>query len=172
MLSNPFTIRWIVFISLYIIILGSILHFTYELSDQNNFVASFSATNESVWEHLKLLLYPTLLACLIQYGAIRSNNLGPGILAGLLVGMFTIIFLFYGYVGAISHPNSILVIDILIFIISGILTAIISTYIFSKSPLEKYVQLISWIGIVLLFIMFTVFTYKPPNVPILIPPPE
>ena len=31
------------------IILGTLLHFTYDWSGENNIIGSFSATNESVW---------------------------------------------------------------------------------------------------------------------------
>jgi glycerol uptake facilitator-like aquaporin len=40
--------------TLFIIFLGSALHFTYELSGKLAIVGAFSAVNESVWEHLKL----------------------------------------------------------------------------------------------------------------------
>ena len=38
----------------FIIILGSILHFTFEWSGSQVVVGVFSAVNESVWEHFKL----------------------------------------------------------------------------------------------------------------------
>ncbi len=41
---------------LVITILGSVLHFTYEWTGQNKFVAYFAAVNESTWEHIKLAL--------------------------------------------------------------------------------------------------------------------
>lgn len=172
MKSNPFTWKWIVFVSIFIIVLGSIFHFTYEWSGENEFVASFSATNESVWEHLKLLLYPTVIACLIVYGFTKGNNLGVGMFLGLFFAIFTIMFLFYTYVGAFTHPDTVLAIDILIFIISGIIAALVSTYIFSQEETEPFIQAISWVGLVTLFLLFTVFTYQPPDVPIFVPPPE
>lgn len=42
----------------FIILLGSLFHFTFELSDFNPVVGAFSAVNESVWEHLKLGFWP------------------------------------------------------------------------------------------------------------------
>ena len=41
----------------FISILGVLLHFTYEWSDDNRIVGLFSAVNESTWEHLKLLFF-------------------------------------------------------------------------------------------------------------------
>ena len=36
------------------VIIGTMLHFTFELSGNQPVVGVFSAVNESVWEHLKL----------------------------------------------------------------------------------------------------------------------
>ena len=47
-----------IFSTIFVMILGTLLHFTYEWSGGNLLVASFSAVNESTWEHLKLLFYP------------------------------------------------------------------------------------------------------------------
>ena len=38
----------------FIVFLGSFLHFTFELSGNNPVVALFSAVNESVWEHFEI----------------------------------------------------------------------------------------------------------------------
>ena len=45
---------------IFISVLGVLLHFTYEWSGNNPIVGLFSATNESTWEHLKLLFFPML----------------------------------------------------------------------------------------------------------------
>jgi hypothetical protein len=41
---------------LFVVIFGSLLHFTFEFSHYSKLVAYFSAVNESTWEHLKLAL--------------------------------------------------------------------------------------------------------------------
>ena len=43
---------------IFVAALGTLLHFTFEWSNQNRIVAFFSAVNESMWEHLKLLVFP------------------------------------------------------------------------------------------------------------------
>ena len=52
--------------TLFIIFLGSAFHFTYELSGRVAVIGAFSAVNESVWEHLKLPFWPSLLWMLIE----------------------------------------------------------------------------------------------------------
>ena len=44
----------------FIILLGSALHFTYELSGESPIVGVFSAVNESVWEHMKIAFSPQI----------------------------------------------------------------------------------------------------------------
>lgn len=48
------------------IILGTILHFTFEWSGNNAFIGTFSSVNESTWEHLKLVFYPMLFTAIIR----------------------------------------------------------------------------------------------------------
>ena len=56
-----------IFSVIFTFILGTLLHFTYQLSGRNEIVGLFSAVNESVWEHLKLLYFPMLLTKTISF---------------------------------------------------------------------------------------------------------
>ena len=75
------------FSMIFAFILGILLHFTYELSNKNMLVAAFSAINESVWEHLKLLFFPMLLTTIIGYFYIEKNT--PNFLCSKLIGIIT-----------------------------------------------------------------------------------
>ena len=57
---------------LFISILGVLLHFTYEWSDDNRIVGLFSAVNESTWEHMKLLAVPWVLWTIAECIGLRS----------------------------------------------------------------------------------------------------
>ena len=46
--------------NVFMIVLGTLMHFAYQLSNQNPIVGMFVPINESVWEHLKLLFFPGL----------------------------------------------------------------------------------------------------------------
>ena len=48
------------------VVLGTILHFLYDLTNQSVLVAPFSAVNESTFEHMKLMYFPMLIFSLIQ----------------------------------------------------------------------------------------------------------
>ena len=65
--------KWQIFASIFCLILGTILHFTYEWFNYNVIVGLFSTINESVWEHLKLLFYPMFFISIIGYFKIGRN---------------------------------------------------------------------------------------------------
>lgn len=48
-----------------VLIVGTLSHFVYEWSEKNRFTAAFFPTNESTWEHMKLLFFPMLTFVLI-----------------------------------------------------------------------------------------------------------
>jgi hypothetical protein len=57
----------------FIILLGSMLHFTFEWSGNQPIVGVFSAVNESVWEHLKIAFWPALLYLIFEYFKRKSH---------------------------------------------------------------------------------------------------
>ena len=83
--------------AIFVCIVGTLLHFTYEFFGEDIFIASFSAVNESVWEHLKLLFFPMLLTTIIGYFYIGEN--APNFLCsktlGIIISMLFIIVFFY-----------------------------------------------------------------------------
>ncbi len=70
-------------------ILGTCLHFTYELSGENNIIAIFSSVNESVWEHLKLVYFPMLITACIGYFIVKkeTNNYLFAQIIGIICSM-------------------------------------------------------------------------------------
>ena len=86
------------FIKIFIIIsiIGTLLHFTYEWSNNNFFIGLISAVNESTWEHLKLGFTPLFIFYIYDYYKIKKINI-KSISLSLLVFIITIISIFYGY---------------------------------------------------------------------------
>jgi hypothetical protein len=76
MLTNKKVLIYEIAGTAFIIFLGSAFHFTYEFSGRFAIVGAFSAVNESVWEHLKLAFWPSLIWLLIEYLPIKklTNN--------------------------------------------------------------------------------------------------
>jgi hypothetical protein len=144
------------------ILLGALLHFTYNLSDQNSIVALFSSINESVWEHLKLVFFPMVITMLI--GIIYFNNNYSNFLCsktiGIIVSSLFVIIFFYTYTGIIG--TNIAIIDISSFLIAIIL----GEYISYKLILQKFNcnNKLAFVVLLSLFICFFVFTYYTPNI--------
>ena len=85
---------WIGFIVISIV--GTLLHFLYEISGHNKVVAIFAAVNESTWEHIKIALTPTFLWSLLdgfKYGTNPNYFIAKS--ASLLIIVFLIPIIFY-----------------------------------------------------------------------------
>lgn len=148
--------------TIFIMILGTILHFTYEWSNNNIIIGAFSAVNESTWEHLKLLFYPMLITTIIGYFYIRETI--PNYLCaktkGIIVAILFIIIFFYTYTGIIGTNFAILDIG------SFFVAVILGEYITYKKIKDKTNcnNAIAIIVLLLLFTFFIAFTFLPPHI--------
>lgn len=148
--------------AVFVAILGTLLHFTYEWSNQNLFVGAFSAVNESTWEHLKLLFFPMLIMTIIGNLFFRKNI--PNFLCSKTIGiitsiLFTIIF-FYTSGGIIGENFAIL--NIATFYIAVIL----GEYIAYKAMIVgcNCNNKLAFCTLIILFFCFIIFTYNPPQI--------
>ena len=148
--------------TIFIIISGILLHFTFEWSNNNPLVATFSPVNESVWEHLKLLFFPMLITTIIVYfyeGKKISNYVCAKVLGIILSILFTIAF-FYTYTGIIGTNYAI--IDISSFFIAVVLGQYIS---YKKMQSTFYCNnKIAIIILLVLYLCFLIFTFFPPHI--------
>ena len=157
-------IKFIIFGILFTAILGTILHFVYEWSGKNPIVGLFSPVNESVWEHLKLLYYPTSIWIFIgyfKYGR-KSGNYLFSALTGLISGLIAIPVLFYIYTSICG--KDILIIDIIIFIISIILCFLIFGYFYQNYNFRLLSPKAAFVLWELIFVLFVLFTILPPDI--------
>lgn len=150
----------------FIILFGSMFHFTFELSGHNSIVAIFSAVNESVWEHLKLGFWPALLFAIVEYRCLKksTNNFLFAKTVGIYLIPLIIIILFYAYTTVLG--KDLFVMDILIFIIAVIVGQLSSFRLLVSKEMPKYLEKISLIALVILGIAFVLFTFYPPHLPI------
>jgi len=150
----------------FIVIIGTILHFTFELSGNQPVVGVFSAVNESVWEHLKLGFWPALVWALIEYRYIKksTNNFFFAKTVGIYLIPIIIPILFYSYTAVLGE--SVLVIDILTFVISVIAGQFVSYKLLTYRELPDMLNKISLVALVLLGVAFVLFTFYPPHLPL------
>jgi hypothetical protein len=151
---------------IFIIILGSVLHFTFGWSGGNPLVGAFSAVNESVWEHLKLVFWPALLFMLIEYVPLKkaTNNFGLAKTTGVYMAIIIIPLIFYSYTAVTG--NSIFLIDISTFIVAVIIGQISSYKLLVHKKLPESFNRISFVLLVLLGIAFILYTFYPLQLPI------
>jgi hypothetical protein len=151
--------------TLFIIFLGSAFHFTYELSGRVAVVGAFSAVNESVWEHLKLPFWPSMLWMLIEIFPLRKavSNFFTAKSIGTIAMIVIIPAVFYAYT---AFTQEILAVDIATFMIAVIVGQIISYRLFKKGNPSKRTEIIAIIVIFLLAIIFASFTFYPPHLSI------
>ena len=101
---NPNIPRWQLCGFLFTSVLGTFLHFLFDLADGSPAAALISAVNESIWEHMKLLFYPMVLYALVEYFAWGKNL--PGFWCrkseGILFGLAQIPIIYYTYTGILG----------------------------------------------------------------------
>ncbi len=150
------------FSTIFAFILGTILHFSFEWSGNNCIVATFSAINESIWEHLKLIFFPTFITLIIGYFLFRKiySNYFCSKALGIIVALLFVVIFFYTYTGILG--NNYAVIDISTFFVA-ILIAEFITY-FRVCSNRKCNKFILGMSIGVLLISFIIFTYFPPKI--------
>ena len=134
------------------------------MSGGNTFIGAFTPVNESVWEHLKLLLFPTLLFSVAEYfvyGREVGNFFAVRIYA-VLIGMASIVLLYYTYSGILGQHF--LAADIAIFVISAAITYLLSCKLMKNGQLlaSNNSSIIAICIIAAVIIFFIYFTFNPP----------
>jgi hypothetical protein len=149
----------------FIIILGSILHFTFEWSGSQAVVGVFSAVNESVWEHLKLGFWPAIVFALIEFKYLKkaTSNFLFAKTIGIYLIPIIIMVIFYSYTAVLGE--SLLVIDILSFVIAVIVGQLVSYRLLIGKTLQYNLDMVSLIALILLGFAFVLFTFYPPQFP-------
>ena len=152
----------------FVLILGTLIHFSFAWLKEAPVAGLFSAVNESTWEHMKLLFVPSFCYFLWEYkkyGASSKDLLTARVL-GLLCGLLFIPVSFYTYSGIIG--KNFLPVDIAIFAISVFLTFYASTR-FLAHPL-KPTPLTAFLILFALLAAFLIFTFFPPHIQLFLDP--
>ena len=141
------------------------MHFLYEWTNESLLVAPFSGINESTWEHMKLLFFPMFVFALFEGLTIRqSENFWCVKLVGSLSGLILIPTLFYTYNGAIGKSPDWL--NITIFFISAAAAIGLETRLFEKGKMRCKLSWLPFFAMLLIGVLFFVFTFFPPRLPI------
>ena len=146
-------------------IFGTLLHFLYDWTGIT-IVVLFSAVNESIWEHMKILFFPMLIFAIIEsrYFAKDYENFWCAKLIGILVGLAVIPVMYYTYTGVLGVSADWF--NIIIFFIAAAVAYMIETRLmkidknFCKSPKVAIIVLC------IIAVVFSVFTFATPKIPL------
>lgn len=146
-------------------VLGTFLHFFFDLTGESALAALVSAVNESIWEHMKLLYYPMLAFSLLEYRAWghQRQDFWQVKLGGTALGLALIPALYYTYTGILGISADWF--NITIFFLAAMAAYRLETALFHWG--RKW-SLSSGAALGLLLAMagvFTLLTFFPPEVP-------
>ncbi len=144
------------------IMLGLVFHDLYEITG-NTYLGIISPVNESKWEHWKMAFFPVLIVSLFEYRFIKayaSNyiiSLAVGILVFLIItfGSIELYDIFIGYTPLFIHVST--------FLLGGIACQMIRYYIILRTKPSKTFFVSGYAILLILFVLFAVFTFLPPK---------
>lgn len=146
--------------ALFTLILGTVGHFFYEWSGENRLVGIFFPVNESTWEHMKLVLFPTMLYLGAAALIVRSKNYALASFVALFIGAALIPLLFYSYTAIAGR--SYLPVDIAVFFVSVLAGYALAFFAFNAKP-HPFLNEPAVIGIIAIVVCFFTFTAMPPD---------
>lgn len=151
-----------------ILLVGSFLHFAYELSGFSLLVAPFGSVNESTWEHLKLFIWPGLGFAVVQHAYVRDRvvNFWQAKALSLYITAAGVTLSFYAYLGVV-YPidgKGTLAGTIVTGIIGIVLGQAASTAVLTGRPLSDRSRAIAIASIIGLIGVVVLFTFAPPHV--------
>ncbi|MBE6639467.1 MAG: hypothetical protein E7616_08495 [Ruminococcaceae bacterium] len=144
---------------------GTLLHYLYEWSGRNIWIAPFSGVNESTWEHMKLLFFPMFIYAVIQsfffkdrkdYWCIKCK--------GSLLGLVLIPGIFYTYNGALGKSPDWF--NIAIFFITAAAVYIFETKLYKNNTSSHRLSVPTFCLLVIISLLFVQFTFLTPQIPL------
>lgn len=143
---------------------GTLLHFLYDWTGQNPVVGAFSAVNESLWEHMKLLFFPMLVFSFLEYTRVGKEypNFWCVKLFGSVLGLLAIPMIYYTYTGALGIEADWF--NIAIFYIVAGLVYWSETKLLHKG--RSRCPRLAPVALLLLGVIFVMLTYHPPKLPL------
>ena len=103
-MKKPLT-HWQIAGFLFVSVVGTLLHFLFDWSGESRLVALIAPVNESIWEHMKLVLWPMAVFALVEYRSIGKEigRFWCAKLKGLLTALLLIPAIYYLYTGALGQ---------------------------------------------------------------------
>ena len=161
--------KWILLGIPCLFVIGVIFHYLYDLCGKFPIVGLIAPVNESVWEHIKLVVWPIIGWWIIYYLETRNkqtidkNKWFTAALVSLVTAIITIPLLFYFYTGAFGIEDC-LIINILILLLAVLFGQLMGLHVYRHSKgISANDVIIILVGIIALFMLLTLC---PPEFPI------
>jgi len=144
----------------------SAFNFVYKWSGQNIIFAPFSAVNESIFEHMKILFFPMLIFALIESYYLKEHyeNFWGAKLLGILFGVILIPILYYTYTGILGF--SVDWFNIVIFFIADASAYFLENYLLKKKKVLNISNNFSLLMLIIVAIAFITLTFNQPKIPL------
>lgn len=146
-------------------IAGVLLHFLFDWTNQSIIVSPFSAVNESIFEHTKLLFFPMLVFAIIEnkyigkgyenFWCIKKN--------GIMLGIVLIPVLYYTINGVFGQTPD--WVNIAIFFLSVAVVYYAETRMFKSNKVECKKDDKAIMTLVIIAVLFAVLTFVTPKIP-------
>ncbi len=155
-------LKWQIGGMVFVLLLGSLWHFLFEITGSNAIGAAFFPVNESVWEHMKLFFYPYLIYSALEWCFIGKGYSGFFISKAWNSFFMIIMVLGFHYFLSIFFPG-VFVIDIII-TIAVIIIAFLTDYkIMREVNSNRFVDFTAVAAIIMMGILLAFFTFYPPH---------
>lgn len=147
-------------------IAGVLLHFLYDWTTQSIFVAPFSAVNESIWEHMKLLFFPMFIFALIEYKFIgkKYESFWCAALSATITGLLLISMFFYTYTGVFGVNADWF--NIVIFFIAAGAAYYLENLFLKNKPNFCKSRFVAFAVLCLIAVLFAALTFVQPEIPL------
>ena len=148
---------------------GNLLHFVYDWCGESPLVAPFAGTNESTWEHMKLLAVPWLLWTVAEGVALRGRGILAARTAGLMTGLLLIPVVYYTYTGALGVNSSL--VNIILFQAAVLTGCAVTWHMLKRRQFSAAVwQIVAAAVLLVLASLFVWWTFAPPSLPLFVDP--
>ena len=147
-------------------ILGVLLHFLFEWTNESIIVAPFSAVNESIWEHMKLLFFPMFIFDLVQskYNGEKYKNFWCVVLIGTVIGVLLIPVMYYTIRGIFGQiPDFV---NIIIFFVANAIGYFVKARLFKGDRINCKSSKMAFVVLCFIVLAFAILTFVPPHIPL------
>jgi uncharacterized membrane protein len=174
-LADRSAVRYLLYGIPFIIFFGTLTHFIFAWSGNTVFVGLFVPINESVWEHLKMSFWPTLVWFLLVFlffrakGELSASGLLLAVAAALFICPLIIVAFFYTMEGAFGIES--LLVDSILFFLGIIAGQFAAVHVYRYAEPNR-LWLFLAAGFILLFMAALIsFTFWQPHLPLFLDKP-